>query len=272
MVHEMRIAVILPAAGRSRRFGGGEVKGRGKLEREVAGRAVLLRAVELFIHRAEVGQVIVAADPDDLDRFKLKWGDRLGLMGVKIVAGGRRERWETVQNALREVGPEVTHVAVHDAARPAASEGMIRRVFDAAWAHDAVIPVVPVNATIKRLVEGNSKLGTEGGRRVAETVPRSDLTLAQTPQVFERSLIERAYGRIAEDTAAVGVTDDASLVEGLGEPVVAVEGDPLNVKITRPGDLELVQAVLTMRGEASEEGIGPKRRHSTWAQMEDEEW
>ena len=152
---------------------------------------------------------------------------------VKIVAGGTIERWETVRNALEAIPAECTHVAVHDGARPAASEELIARVFDAARVHDAVIPGDPVTSTLKRvsaetvqaeeedavadLILGELSDSTKiKGRRVVGTVPRERLVAIQTPQVFRADMLRRAYAQ--GDLA--GATDDAMLVERLGAEVV----------------------------------------------------
>jgi 2-C-methyl-D-erythritol 4-phosphate cytidylyltransferase len=174
------------------------------------------------------------------------------------------ERWETVRNALAAIPAECTHVAVHDAARPAASEELIARVFDAARIHDAVIPGDPVTATLKRVSDeaidadqgdavADAILGDFAadsrpkGRRVVGTVPRDGLVAVQTPQVFRAELLRRAYAQA--DFA--GVTDDAMLVERLGVEVIAVEGDPRNVKVTTPADLALVRAILASKPATS---------------------
>src|SRR4051812_44260791 len=110
MTTDMRIAVIIPAAGQSKRFAAGSASGTksvSKLDADLDGRPVLLRSVELFAGRPQVSQIIVAADPDNLDAFKFRWADKLALVaGVKIVAGGKTERWETVLNALKAVAPD----------------------------------------------------------------------------------------------------------------------------------------------------------------------
>lgn len=284
----MHIAVILPAAGRSERFAeaGG---GKSKLEMELAGRAVLVRAVELFSKRDAVCQVIVAAPPDQLDAFKLKWGDKLGFLGVTIVAGGVQERWETVLNALRAVEEQATHIAVHDAARPVTPPDVIDRVFEAAGQVDAVIPATPIHATIKRAEYDENAVAEEADpldailgdagkieidyHRVTETVPRQGLWQVQTPQVFKRDLLERAYAQITEGQLdGAGITDDAGLVEALGEPVYLVPGDEMNIKITRPGDLKFAAMVLgALKGKPTlgSDPLGPKRKFPQWKDMED---
>ena len=249
---EPRFGVIIPAAGRSRRFGIGD-----KLSQDVGGRPMLLRTVELFTRRDDVAAIVVAAPPDELDEFRTRFGTQLGFHGAKVVAGGTIERWETVRNALAAIPGDCTHVAVHDAARPAASEELVQRVFDAARVHDAVIPGDPVTSTLKRVSEetvdaeqedavADAILGSFAettkikGRRVTGTVPREHLVAVQTPQVFRAELLRRAYAQGGLE----GATDDAMLVERLGAEVIVVDGDPRNVKVTTPADLALVRALL----------------------------
>lgn len=283
----MRISVIIPAAGKGERFGAGGGK-TNKLEAELGGRAVLVRSVELFCKRPNVKQIIVAADPDQLDAFKFKWADRLGLLGVTILAGGKAERWETVLRAIDAVDAEATHIAVHDAARPMGPAGMIDRVFEAAKRLDAVIPAVPVSATLKRAEPKSSDageaadpldaiLGSAGkveidAYKVTDTVSRANLWLVQTPQVFRRELLTEAYAQVAAghmDTATI--TDDAGLVEAMGGEVHIVAGDAMNVKITHPEDLALCATLLAgQRAKATGDGLGPKRQFPTWAEMDED--
>ena len=211
---DVKFGVILPAAGRSRRFGLGD-----KLSQDLGGRPLLLRTVEIFTRRDDVGAIVVAAPPDEVDEFRTRYGAQLGFHGATVVAGGTVERWETVRNALAAVPADCTHIAVHDAARPAASDELVERVFTAARVHDAVIPGDPVSATLKRVSE--EYVDAEEGDAVAD-------------------LLRRAYAQPGLD----GATDDAMLVERLGAEVIVVDGDPRNVKVTTPGDLALVRALL----------------------------
>ena len=107
----MNTAVIIPAAGRSERFGTSD-----KLDQDLGGRPLLLRTVELFTKRDEVQTIVVAVPPDRLEAYREKYGPSLSFHGASIVAGGREARWETVREALAEVPAECTHIAVHDAA------------------------------------------------------------------------------------------------------------------------------------------------------------
>jgi 2-C-methyl-D-erythritol 4-phosphate cytidylyltransferase len=255
----MNVGVIIAAAGQGTRFGASQ-----KLDQDVGGRPLLLRTVELFTKRDEVRTILVAAPPDKLEDFKSKYGPSLGFHGASVVAGGREARWETIRNALAEMPQECTHIAVHDAARPAVSKELLDRLFEAAQSLPAVVPAVRITATVKRLSEeavdvanrdgdavADAILGDAGrpslsANAIAETVDRAGLAEVQTPQVFEAALLHRAY---AQDDLS-GATDDATLVERLGETVHAVEGDVTNLKVTTPGDLRLVRAILGVRAPA----------------------
>ena len=259
----MRVAVIIPAAGQSTRFGSD------KLGQDLGGRPLLLRTVEAFTKREEVTRIIVAAPPESVEEFRSRFGAHLGFHGAVIVAGGRRERWESVRNALEAVPDDATHIAVHDAARPWITQELLGKLFDAAQVAPAVIPGEPIHATIKRVSEESfsaapddavadailGDAGREGvsGRRVLETVPRSRLVAAQTPQVFDAALLRRAYA--SSDHA--GATDDAMLVERLGEQVLVIDGESRNLKVTTASDLALVRAIMGFR--APEERPAHKR-------------
>jgi len=274
----LKLTLILPAAGAGTRFNANQPDAPSKIETDLVGKAVFMRAVELFTRRDDTVQVILAVPPDRLDAFKLQWGDTLGFHGITLAPGGTVERWETVANALNHVDDECTHIAVHDAARPMTDPAMIDRVLEAARQHGAAIPGVAVSNTLKRVEPMNDEdapserdplddiLGSAGKpnigpvQRVTETVPRDSLVEVQTPQVFDADLLRRAYAQIAAGKLdPSNVTDDASLVEALGETVVVVEGDPLNLKLTRPTDLELATAILTRRETNQAADLGRKR-------------
>jgi 2-C-methyl-D-erythritol 4-phosphate cytidylyltransferase len=136
---------------------------------------------------------------------------------------------------LAALPPDVEWVAVHDAARPLVRAADVTRVVAAARRHGAALLAVPVRDTLKRV----------SGGRVAETLPRAACWAAQTPQVFRVELLREALAK-AEAEGFQG-TDDAQLVERLGVPVEVVEGDPSNLKITWPEDVELAEALLARR-------------------------
>jgi 2-C-methyl-D-erythritol 4-phosphate cytidylyltransferase len=257
----MKISVIIPAAGSSTRFNGSGDDadllgmGRSKLDEDLGGKTVLQRTIELFNTHESVCQIIVAGphDPEAMSTFKLRHGDRISLLGAELVIGGKDHRCQSVQAAMVNVSDDATHVSIHDAARPATPPELVDRVFDAAGRFDAVIPVIPVSDTLKRVssepIDDQSEadplaaiLGAGGANPMHEVVgglDRSDAVLVQTPQVFEKSLLVRAYQQ--EDLTS---TDDAGLIERLGERVVTVQGDERNMKLTRQGDLPILRAVM----------------------------
>ena len=259
----IRLAVIVAAGGSSRRYNASTTDGgaeRSKLDLELGGRPVLQRTVELFSAVACVTKIIVAgpADAAAMREFKEKYSDKLGLMGVTICAGGAEHRYQTVQNALALVPESCTHVAVHDAARPCCPAGLIERLLEAAEQFDAVIPGVPVPDTLKRVSATdvpNAKadplaaiFGAASGptfKGVSETIDRAGVWAVQTPQIFTRELLLRAYAQ-----ANLASTDDAQLVERLGERVVIVRGDVRNIKITDEADLHLARAILNVKARA----------------------
>lgn len=268
---EIQVAVILPAAGLGRRFAEG-AGGPSKIERDLAGKPAFLWAIDLFQGRRDVRQILLAVNPDQVETFRFRWAEQLEILGVQIVPGGRQERWETVLRALEAVDASCTHVAVHDAARPMTAPAMIDRVFSAAHDHPAVIPGVPASNTLKRVGAPQAGASADpldailggapmpGLQQVLETVDRAELVEVQTPQVFAVDLLRRAYQQIADGTLdGVGITDDASLVEALGEPVMVVEGDSANLKLTRPADAELITAVLEKRQAAAAKDRAAKR-------------
>ncbi|MGB1126238.1 MAG: IspD/TarI family cytidylyltransferase [Phycisphaeraceae bacterium] len=268
----MNTTVILPAAGTGSRFAVGDRASASKIEFELRQKPVFLRTIELFHGRVDVEQIILAVHPQKLDDFKFRWADQLGFLGVKLIAGGQADRWQTVQIALEHVADAATHIAVHDAARPCASSTMIDRVFSAAARLGAVVPGLPMGDTVKRaeiaeLSQTSDPLdaifdseGSPDGKmqRISETVPRSDLFRVQTPQTFERELITKAYADLSQANAQ-GITDDASVAERAGHDVFIVEGDPLNLKLTHPADAELLEAVLAMREEQAAKASAVKQ-------------
>jgi 2-C-methyl-D-erythritol 4-phosphate cytidylyltransferase len=223
-----QFAVILPAAGKSTRLTGFQ---RRKPFVELKGRPVWVRTAEHFTGREDVCQTILVVSPEDLDWFRETFKANLAFMDVKVVTGGA-SRAESVRHGLDAVHGAADYVAVHDAARPLLSPKWIDQIFAAARNHGAAIPGVKITSTVK-------KLRSDG--TIAETVDRTPLVLAQTPQVFDRKLILKAYAACRNPAAA---TDEASLVEELGHPVHVVDGWPMNIKITTNEDFRLAELFL----------------------------
>jgi 2-C-methyl-D-erythritol 4-phosphate cytidylyltransferase len=226
-----QIAVIVPAAGKSARFGDPKQK---KIYAELCGRAVWLRSVEPFINRDDVTQIILAIAPEDRELFERRYRASVAFMNIKVIDGGDT-RCDTVARALELVDPACAYIAIHDAARPCLSHELVDAVFAAAREHGAALLAVPVADTIKRAAAGGTTV---------ETVPRDGLYLAQTPQVFRREILLKAYAQ--RSRGGGNVTDDCQLVEATGQTCSIVDGSPFNIKITTQSDLKLAAAILPL--------------------------
>ncbi len=222
-----KFAVILPAAGRSRRF---KDKAYKKPYAPLGGRAVWLHSADRFLGRDDVVQLILVISPEDRDDFNFKFSSNIAILGIEVVDGGA-ERADSVSAALQRIKPEADFICVHDAARPCLANAWIDQIFQAAEKTGAAIFAVPVTGTLKRA-------GTD--LKIQETVDRTGLWEAQTPQVFRRELLLEADAR-REGFAA---TDEAQLVERIGHPVTILRGSPMNLKITTKEDQRLVEQAL----------------------------
>jgi 2-C-methyl-D-erythritol 4-phosphate cytidylyltransferase len=226
------IAVIIPAAGLSIRFGGLEKKPFVSLE----GRPIWQRAAELFWNRADVSKVYLVINPDDRDDFRRRFGHLIAFANVQLVNGGA-ERFESVANALDAVPGDVDLIAVHDAVRPLTPTPLIDAVFASAAEHGAALLAMPLADTLKQVDAAT--------QTVSATLPRAGLWQAQTPQVFRRDWLRDAYAQ--RSSLPASITDDAQLVDSAGHPVRVVAGSPINFKITTKDDLALAEAILKAR-------------------------
>lgn len=203
----MKGALILLAAGKSRRFGSDKLTAR-----MPDGREVWRASLDAFQNFADIAQRVLVVSTDQLD---VAWP-----AGLTVVSGGA-ERTDSVQAGLQALNPEITHVLIHDAARPFVSGEVIKRVWEATLQQGSACPVVPVTDTIRQR-------DTQGSR----TLPRAELGAVQTPQGARRDWIEAAYAALPGPA-----TDDMSVLELAGYPVHLVEGDPANRKITYADDI-----------------------------------
>jgi 2-C-methyl-D-erythritol 4-phosphate cytidylyltransferase len=219
-------AVILAAAGKSSRFKDKNFK---KPFAPLDGRGVWLHSAEKFLARDDVPQLILVISAEDKEYFQSKFAGNAAILGVDVVEGGV-ERSDSVQKALERVKPEIEFVAVHDAARPCIADVWISEIFAAAEKSGAAIPAIPVANTLKRI----------SGGTITETVSREGLWEAQTPQVFRKDLLLQAYAK----RGSFAATDDAQLVERLGQKVTIVPGSTMNIKITTREDLRLAEQAL----------------------------
>ena len=222
-------AALVPAAGRGERLGPGEPKAL----RLLGGEPLLHHAVRTLL--GVVDLVVVAAPADDVVTVRAGLAQLSGLGGAVLVVHGGATRQESVALALRAVPPSVDVVLVHDAARPLTPGSLVTAVVEAVRSGaPAVVPGLPVADTIKRVDD-------EG--HVLATVDRSALRAIQTPQGFSRDLLERAHAAAGGDLH----TDDAGLVERLGERVTVIPGAEDAFKVTRPFDLAVAETLLAAR-------------------------
>jgi 2-C-methyl-D-erythritol 4-phosphate cytidylyltransferase len=231
----MKVAVILPAAGLGTRMGRGSAEKTGTSRKQfmlLEGSPILLHTVRKFAASDRVSEIVVAVRAEDLD-----WvGQMLALdfpaTRVRVVEGGN-SRQQSVDNALRTLAGDTTLVAVHDAVRPFIELDTIHKVFDEAAETGAAIVAVPVVDTVKQVNRGTGRV------RVRGTLQRDKLVQAQTPQVFRYDLLMRAFNSASED--GFTGTDESSLVERLDVEVSVVLGSDRNIKITKPGDMDLAR-------------------------------
>jgi len=233
MVPPMRVAALVLAAGRGERLG----TDRPKAFVRVAGRALLVHSLAAIAAAQEIDQVIPVLGRNDARAWDelASQLDSISKLSDPVIGGA--ERQDSMAAGLAALPSDVTHVAVHDAARPLVSPADVDRVVRAAERTGAAILAAPVRDTIKRV----------RGGRIVETPPRSECFAAQTPQVFEAGMLREALAKAALD-GRLG-TDDAEIVEVLGIEVCVVSGDPGNIKITTADDLLLAERMLIARGD-----------------------
>jgi 2-C-methyl-D-erythritol 4-phosphate cytidylyltransferase len=223
------VAALVPAAGRGERLGPGSPKAL----RDLAGAPVLSHAVHALASSHLIDLIVIAAPDDEVESVRALIGSQEFPCDVSVVAGGST-RQDSVARALFFLPADVEIVLVHDAARPLVPAEVIERVIAAVRAgHEAVVPGLPVVDTIKRVDQDGN---------VTETVDRSTLRAIQTPQGFTRDVLIRAHAA-ADDLA----TDDAGLAERLGVPVHVVDGHEEALKVTRPNDLVIAEAIIAKR-------------------------
>ena len=232
-----KLIAIIPAAGAGRRLG----LGMNKAFAQLRGAPLIVQCLKMLARTELVQRAIVVLAPEEvrdgealLASYQEKYFPALPFT---VVAGGK-ERQDSVANALAAVTEADCYIAVHDGARPFAGRDVFARTLAAAVAHGAGIAAVPVKNTIKVI---------DNDGMVVATPDRSTLQAVQTPQIFRSGLLKRAYANLAAHPAAV--TDDASVVELLGEPVAVALGRYENIKITTPEDLVVAESLLAQEEE-----------------------
>jgi 2-C-methyl-D-erythritol 4-phosphate cytidylyltransferase len=231
----MQVFVILPAAGLGTRMAGPQPKQFLALD----GVPILIHSLRAFAAVQRVTAIYVAVRTTEIERVEAQIAEYGFSSQVRVVAGGDI-RQESVAHALAALPAQPDDIVlVHDAVRPLIDVATIDRTIDAVMQLGAAIVGMPAIDTIKQVER------TAHGALVTSTIPREYVVLAQTPQGFRYSLLQRAFAE-ADADGFVG-TDEASLVERAGIPVAVVHGSQVNLKITQPGDLELAEFYLHQR-------------------------
>lgn len=229
----MKTAAIVAAAGAGLRMKSATRKQYLSLE----GMPVLFHSLNLFLEHPAITEIILVIPPGDADAVTGLLQPYCPPERIILVEGGPA-RQESISRGLKALSSEAGLVCIHDAARPLASAGLLDKLLEAAICWGAAVPVIALSDTVK-------EVDNEG--YVLATPARERLRLVQTPQVFKRDLIMQAYAEASNNLAKA--TDDASLVELIGKPVMTVPGEPGNLKITSPLDLLLASLLLKGAGK-----------------------
>lgn len=226
------ISVVVPAAGHGVRAG----RDANKIFVSLAGQPLLLRTLHALTSASygaanvQLREVVVAARLDEFELIRPLFTELPANVNYQLAEGGAT-RQDSVYNAVRQCGADF--ILVHDAARPCVTEDIVLRTVRAAVEAGAAIAALPASDTVKRTVASDSPL-------IAETLDRRTIWLAQTPQIFRRTVLLEALAAARRDDFQG--TDCASLVERAGHPVALVEGSVDNIKVTYPADFERAEA------------------------------
>lgn len=226
------VSAIIVAAGRGTRLAGPLPK----QYLDLAGKPVLARTLAVFAACGRVDEIILVVPAGDLDYCRDNILPRVKADCPLRLAAGGQHRQESVYNGLRAAaGQADDRVLIHDGVRPLVTSDLIGRCLDGLAAADGCVAAVPASDTLK---------SADAAGYITETVDRSAIWLAQTPQAFAYATIlqahQQARGRGRQ------ATDDAALLEQTGGRIALVDGSPTNIKITTPDDLRLAEALLVL--------------------------
>ena len=220
--------VIIVAGGSGRRMGGSLPKQFMMLGNE----PILARSINRIHEALPAAEIVVVLPKDHIELWK-NIAARFEVAEHKIACGGE-ERFHSVLNGLQALSEEVEYIGIHDAVRPLVSKKLIIKLMLEAEQNEAVIPVVAPPDSYRK-VEGE----------LSHIIDRSTLRIVQTPQVFQASVLRKAY----EQGFSPAFTDDASVVEMAGHKITLVEGERENIKITTPVDMTIAEAIIAMQDE-----------------------
>ncbi len=227
-VPPQKTVAIIPAGGAGRRMGTGQAKQYLRLN----GRPILAHTLQVFQESGFIDEIILVVPEMDVSRVRREIVNANDFSKISMVLPGGRERQDSVRNGLDAVGEDCRVVVVHDGVRPFPPAALIRRVVAEAGRGRAAIAGVPAKDTVKRA-------DPEG--LVLDTLDRRELWLIQTPQAFPAAMLKEAYRKACAENHYG--TDDASLVERAGYPVVIIPGDYRNIKITTREDLVVAEHI-----------------------------
>lgn len=223
------VYAIIPAAGSSRRMGGGN-----KLVMDLGGQPVLCRTLQVFEQCDAIDGIILVCRKQDQKIYAGLCADWKINKVMQIVEGGP-SREHSVLNGILACGSQIGYVAIHDAARPLITEDIIRQAVETAKRDSAAAPGVHCKDSIQRIQKG----------RMVENIDRESIVAVQTPQCFDIDLIRAALTRAIEQE--MKLTDDCGAVTAMGQPVTITAGSYENIKITTPEDVILGEAILKGR-------------------------
>jgi 2-C-methyl-D-erythritol 4-phosphate cytidylyltransferase len=226
------LTVIIVAAGSSRRMG------FDKLFAEIAGQSVLAHTIAVFERTGAVTAIVIVAQEDRHGAIE-SIVRKQGFKKIHAIVKGGEHRQDSVRAGLDRLPESAHHVAVHDAARPLVTQEQIERVYQLACEHGAAALAAAETDTLKY---------ADVDLAVTGSVDRRQLFAMQTPQIFERKMIEEAYRSVAVDK--IFITDEVSAVERSGAKVVLVPNEQANFKITYPEDLPMAEFVLKQRAKS----------------------
>lgn len=210
----------------------------------LGGEPIVVHSLRALQAAACIHDIILAVPSADLDYCRNDLVVRYGFTKVTKIVQGGKERQDSVRLGLDEVSEETEIVLVHDAVRPFVTVAMIEDVVAAACQHGGAIIALPMRDTVKQVGPGHL---------ILRTVDRQPLWLAQTPQAFRMDWLREAHRKAKVE--GVPATDDAFLFEWMGHPVVVVEGSGENIKVTRPEDLVIGEAILASRAAVRSGGL-----------------
>ena len=237
------VAAVVPAGGSGTRMGNGVPK----QFLHLGDVPLLIHALRVFESSRTISEIIVVVPHDAVTYCQNELLPRFALSKISTVTAGGARRQDSVWNGLEAADERTKIVVVHDAVRPFVTDTMVEEVVDGARTHGAAIVAIPVNDTMKQVAPDGM---------IETTLDRQRLWLAQTPQAFDIELLREAHRSSQE--AGVEATDDAFLVERTGHRVSIVNGSLDNIKVTRPEDLVIGEAIL--RSRTSETGLASPRR------------